>query len=194
MTPRGAAGSSSVLPPDIEPYDELGGRAPAGIGAYFGPDMREYIRLMPLLGTLRPKPVIAAEGAGAHLQKALSHAGLIKRDTLYSAKDIALGCRVFIHHGGQGIAQLCALVGVPQLIIFSNMERWLNSQAVCEQGAGIAIPLEMADKGSVEKALNALLNDARFKKAALAWRERLKAERSAGETTAAICDRICAVA
>ena len=55
---------------------------------------------------------------------------------------------------------------------------------------GIAIPLEIADKASIEKALNALLNDPKFKKAALAWRERLRAERSAGETIATICDRM----
>ncbi len=183
-----------VLPPDIAPYDDPGARAPAGIGAYFGPDMGQYIRLMPLLGTLKPKPVIATEGTGADLQKALNQAGLMKRSTLYSAQDIARGCRVFIHHGGLGIAQLCASVGVPQLIIFCDTEKWLNSQAVCEQGAGIAIPLEIADKASVEKALNALLNDPKFKKAALAWRERLKAECSAGGTTTAICDHICAVA
>ncbi len=181
-----------VLPPDIAAFEEQAARPPAGAGAYFGPDIERYIRLLPLLGTLRPKPVIALEGASGDIQKAVSRAGLMKRATLFSARDIFHGCRVFIHHGGLGISQLCAAIGVPQLIIFCDTEKWLNAEAVAAHGAGIGIPLEVAEKANVEMALSSLLSSASYKNAALAWREELMSERSAEGTVAAICDRICA--
>jgi UDP:flavonoid glycosyltransferase YjiC (YdhE family) len=180
-----------VLPPDIQAFEDTGGRPPAGVGAYFGPDIQTYAHLLQLFGTLRPKPVIALEGAEANIRKAASRAGLLTRDTLYSPQDIARGCRVFLHHGGLGTSQLCALIGVPQLIIFCDTEKWMNAEAVKEQGAGIGIPIETADRANIEGALNALLNEPRFKKAALAWSEMLKSERSAGSTASTICDSIC---
>jgi UDP:flavonoid glycosyltransferase YjiC (YdhE family) len=180
-----------LLPPDIQHFEVPSGRPPAGIGAYFGPDIGTYAHLLQLFGALRPKPVIALEGAEANIRKAVSRAGLLTRNTLFSLQDIARGCRVFLHHGGLGIAQLCALVGVPQLIIFCDTEKWMNAEAVKEQGAGIGIPLETADRANIEGALNALLNEPRFKKAALAWSEMLKSERGTGPTAATICDSIC---
>jgi UDP:flavonoid glycosyltransferase YjiC (YdhE family) len=146
--------------------------------------------LLHLFGRLRPKPVIALEGAGANIRKAASGAGLLTRDTLFSAEDIARSCKVFLHHGGLGISQLCAFVGVPQLIIFTDLEKFMNAEAVQEQGAGIGIPT--AGKANIESALNAMLTEPRFKKAALAWREKLKTERSDRSTASLICDKICA--
>jgi UDP:flavonoid glycosyltransferase YjiC (YdhE family) len=90
-----------------------------------------------------------------------------------------------------GIAQHCAAIGVPQLIIFSNTERWMNAEAVREQGAGVAIPLDDANKANIQSALTALLSESRFKKAALVWAEKLKCERSTGSTASTICDSIC---
>jgi UDP:flavonoid glycosyltransferase YjiC (YdhE family) len=68
----------------------------------------------------------------------------------------------------------------------------MNAEAVQEQGAGIGIPLNAADKATVEGALTALLNEPRFRKAAFSWSEALKGERAV--TPSKICDTICAIA
>jgi hypothetical protein len=68
----------------MQRFEDTGGRPPEGIGANSGPDIGRYTHLLQLFGTLRPRPVIALEGAEANIRKAAVRAGLLTRDTLFS--------------------------------------------------------------------------------------------------------------
>lgn len=165
-----------VLPPQAAVGNETHVPRPTEIGIYFGPDIRRHARILPLLGALRPKPIITLEGAGTDIREAAIRAGLTVRTTLFRPQDIFESCRIFIHHGGLGISQLCAATGVPQLAIFDDTEKWLTAKAVTARGAGISMPLPSAQQAQIEQAVGCLLNDTKYKKAALAWREELRTQ------------------
>jgi hypothetical protein len=179
-----------VLPPEIATAAPSIGK-PSFVGAYFGPDLGPYAPLLRAIGCVKPRPVLALPERTRSLHKeTVAASQLTVRNSLFTAEDLARDCMMFIHHGGLGVTQLCAAAGIPQLIIFHDTEKWLNGEAVMEQGAGIAMPLHLADEAAISKAAGALLKQEQFKSAANTWRTKLALEDKGVPSSEKICNKI----
>ncbi len=71
-------------------------------------------------------------------------------------------CVAVIHHGGAGSTMAALDAGIPQLILPSGADRYLNAQAVSRRGAGL-----QADEAGIDTAvLHRLLHDHHLREAA----------------------------
>lgn len=114
------------------------------------------------------------------------------RKDAFSLIEIAKECALFIHHGGLGTTQMCAAAGVPQLIIYTDIEKWLNAQVISKSGAGIGISLHKATPENVAKAASLLLRDDVYRRSARILAMKVGSERSEATALATITRAIIA--
>jgi UDP:flavonoid glycosyltransferase YjiC (YdhE family) len=69
---------------------------------------------------------------------------------------------LLIHHGGAGTAMTPLAVGVPQLVVPSGADRFINAAAVHDRGVGLQIEEEELDA----RVIRQLLDDDKFRAAA----------------------------
>lgn len=138
---------------------------PKRICMYFGPDIEPCQHVLNAIGKVYPKSSIYIH---ANSRTAVDVSPFEIRDRLFTVSDIATGSRLFIHHGGLGISQICATAGVPQLAIFHDVEKWLNAQSIATHGAGIGLHLRDANRDRIYAAVEKISGDS-FGVAAKNW-------------------------
>lgn len=139
----------SVFYPDVTTVSPKTETNRTQIGVYFGPDLGPYAKIMEAVGKIRPDTEIYLDPSG---QASGARPMLKQREHPFTVSGISDKCGLFIHHGGLGITQICAAAGVPQLILFSDTEKWLNAEAVMAQGAGIGLPVHLIKESDIAEA------------------------------------------
>jgi UDP:flavonoid glycosyltransferase YjiC (YdhE family) len=64
--------------------------------------------------------------------------------------------RVLVHHGGMGTAMAGIAKGVPQLIIYSDLDKYHRGKAISEAGAGLMLNRKTVTKQQVSEAIRTL--------------------------------------
>ena len=150
------------------------------------PSPQDRPRVLVTLGTLEPqrggvdalRPLIeAAGGVDAELVLALGGADTSALgplpDRVRAVDWIPLnallpGCAAIVHHGGAGSTLTALATGVPQLVLPSGADRYINAAAVAARGAGLASP----DQTVTVEQLTRLLHDEGLRRGA----EQVRAE------------------
>lgn len=63
-------------------------------------------------------------------------------------------CAAIIHHGGAGTLFAALLSGTPQLLLPEVVDRFINAEAVCARGVGLATTIDRLDAGMVDRLLH----------------------------------------
>lgn len=69
-------------------------------------------------------------------------------------------------HGGSGTVLAALGMAIPQLCLPQAADQFINAAAVARSGAGLAIPPGQVDPAAVGDAVQRLLDDAAFRRAA----------------------------
>lgn len=121
-------------------------------------------RLVDSLGRLGCELVIAVDDAVAEelgtLPETVLHAGRVP------LAEVLPGCRLLIHHGGQGSALTGLAAGCPQVVLPRFDDALENAQAVVDAGVGLSLRLEQATPQGVADHAGRVLADPRFRAAA----------------------------
>ena len=121
------------------------------IFAYLQPRMPGFAVLMKQLADLPCQSIVAAPGAGAALVRACSSARLVIEPGPVRLDHALAHCDVIMSYAGHGMAAAGLAAGRPMLLLPQNLEQFLLTRRLQEQG--VARPL---DKGGAE-ALGAAL-------------------------------------
>jgi UDP:flavonoid glycosyltransferase YjiC (YdhE family) len=165
----------------------------------------ERPRIAVTLGTVAPtmnglgpieRVIAAAPGIDAEFVIALGDADTSELGELPPNVRIASGwlplnallrvSSALVHHGGSGSTLGALVAGMPQLVLPSGADRYINAQAVHDAGAGISAAEDELDA----QLLARLLGEEKLRRAAV----ELSAEISALPSPAQIVDRITTLA
>ncbi len=169
---RGLREERVVPPATIASFETKGPIQSRRVCIYFGPDIQPYAHVLTALAQLCPKPLLYVD---PNVRRRIDLKGFDIRDRLFTAQDLSGICSLLIHHGGLGISQLGAATGTPQLVIFHDVEKWLNAQAIGEKGAGAGLSLRDASKDRIGSMLEKVTRDS-IRTAAKRWASELAAE------------------
>ena len=139
----------------------------------------------------------AAEGSGADVVVALADEdrNLLPRtgDRVRIAGRLPLSvfldtCDLIVHHGGSGNGLTAAAHGVPQLTMPQMADAFAFGQKIAASGAGIDVPdaAGQADTAGLRRAVEALLEDERHRKAASRLRDEVEAAPTPDSAVAAL--------
>lgn len=167
VAPASMAGhSAAAWPMRYVPYN--GGGAPP----FWALEQPDCPRVVVTLGTLEPQRgglgvvrdiITAAEGLGIELVLALGTSDTSNLDTLPAnvrgAGWIALhvllpSCAGIVHHGGAGTTLTALDAGVPQLVLPSGADRYINANAVHKRGVGLRCEDDQIDAAALEQFLH----------------------------------------
>jgi glycosyltransferase (activator-dependent family) len=84
-------------------------------------------------------------------------------------------CSAVIHHAGAATLATTSLHGVPQLALHRHFDQPALARRLAEQGAGLAVPSELATGETVRANLLRLLNERAFGAAAIRLRDEMHA-------------------
>ncbi len=146
-------------------------------------------RLLPLvLDALAPLPIsVIAATAGSECPRPPSNAHLA---TYLPGVAAAERADVVICNGGSLTSQQALAAGVPVLGIASNLDQFLNMEAVRRAGAGITLRADSATPATIRARLQELLDDTSYRTAAGRLAQ-LFARRSAAEAFAGVIEHLC---
>jgi len=105
---------------------------------------------------------LSATGVSAPIAEALSAHGLIIENEPFSVETIARDARLFLHHGGAGAAHLGAIAGVPQLILYADVEKRSHARSVEKLGVGRGIDLARLSVPKLREEVEFLLDSQAF--------------------------------
>jgi hypothetical protein len=109
----------------------------------------------------------------------------------FTDKEMAEEASLVIHHGGAGFAQMAALAGVPQMILYRFEERWVQACAVHARKAGFALRLDIASQ-HLDGHLGNLVGNAEMRACALQWAQDAYASMNGQTGQQVIADRVFA--
>ena len=121
-------------------------------------------RILGVLGGLPGLSLVAAAGAAVH---GLVPSNVRLADYLPGAL-AARRARFVLCNGGSLTAQQALLAGVPVIGICSNMDQFLNMEAIVAQGGGIAIRADEASAAAIGAAIQRVLLEPAYRQAAQA--------------------------
>ena len=126
-------------------------------------------RILEVLGTLQGVSLLAAAGAPV---TGILPPNIRVADYLPGAL-AARRARFVICNGGSLTAQQALLAGVPVIGICSNMDQFLNMEAIVACGAGIALRADEVSAAALAAAIQWVLVEPSFRQAALILRDAL---------------------
>jgi len=110
--------------------------------------------------------------------------GVYITDKFVPAQKINAMADIVICHGGQGTVQTAIHCGTPLVGVATQQEQFINLSNVAARGAGIRIPLTKWNTKLIQKSVNKIITDKKYKEAMLQLRERLNSmdgEKNAAE-------------
>jgi UDP:flavonoid glycosyltransferase YjiC (YdhE family) len=119
--------------------------------------------LLKALSNLPVSVVLATSGREMAAASATYAAGLLP------FTETAATSSVVVSHGGSGGLYPAIAAGTPVLGIPSNADQHLSTAFLKDSGAGLGVRVEEASEGRLQRALERLLAEPRFKQAAERW-------------------------
>ena len=109
----------------------------------------------------------------------------------YLAGDVAAArSELVVCNGGSLSAQQALISGVPVLGIASNMDQFMNMEALAAAGVGLVLRSDRLTQENVAAAVSRLLQEPGFRGAARRLRPEMQSQRPVGETFRAIVRRL----
>ena len=99
--------------------------------------------------------------------------GVYVTDAFVPAQKVNALADMVICHGGQGTVQTALASGTPLVGVAMQPEQFINLSNVALYGAAIRIPFNKWTAGNIREAVNKIVSNEKFKKAALRLRERI---------------------
>jgi UDP:flavonoid glycosyltransferase YjiC (YdhE family) len=120
--------------------------------------------ILEALSDLRVIVILATSGrAGGKLPSNVYAADLLPFE------ETARRCSVLVSHGGSSGIYPALAAGLPVLALPGNIDTHLSAAVLERSGAGLSVRVERASRATVRAAVERLLSDARFKRAAVTW-------------------------
>ena len=98
----------------------------------------------------------------------------------------ARGCDLVVSHGGSGTTLAACSRGIPQLFLPQGADQFLNAQSSVAAGSALSIPPSQVSSESIGRAVDRLLEDPSFRRAAAGIAGDMSAMPSPEETVGAI--------
>lgn len=117
-----------------------------------------------------------------------ARAGIVVHTRPVPWSDIVRRSRIVVSHGGQGMICSALIAGVPHVVVYHDLEKRLNGEAVAALGLGVALARYRIDVAALAAALAAAYDDA-----ALASRAAAAAPGFAGRRGLTFRERVTAL-
>lgn len=99
-------------------------------------------------------------------RKLFGDAGFETPKTLQPLNEVLETVRVLVHLGGMGTANAGIAKGVPQLIFYTDLDKYHTGKPIVDAGVGISLRLKTVTKQQISRAIQELVNDSAYLKRA----------------------------
>jgi UDP:flavonoid glycosyltransferase YjiC (YdhE family) len=169
LDPVGPHRVEALLPPELDAEPSVCVRKPDAVYAYFGDGAPVFRPLLEWLGEVGRPVRIFSEALPATLQRRITGRLATISSKPFSFHELQERAVIIVHHGGMGITQLAALAGIPQIVAYSDAERWRNGEKVAKLGAGVAASVDQITRFILLNQIRVMWDESTCVNGAKAW-------------------------